>query len=77
MHLTRAIVIEGILSHITYPISHIPTTWTLASSRPCGYGLSWALALMDLLWEREGGGVGWGLDGVRWGLMGFEVGRGD
>jgi len=24
----------------------------------------------------EGGGGG-GLDGVRWGLMGFEVGRGD
>lgn len=55
-------MIEGILSHITYPISHIPTTWTLASSRPCGYGLSWALALMDLLWEREG--VGWGSMGV-------------
>lgn len=57
-------MIEGILSHITYPISYIPTTWTLASSRPCGYGLSWALALMDLLWEREGGGGGWmGFDG--------------
>lgn len=27
--------------------------------------------------EGGGGGVGWGLDGVRWGLMGFEVGRGD